>query len=223
MYNSKFDCLNPTSQWICFRSGNLVYLVMLKCASSMYREIFSRLGWKQTSLDTVDWERDKVFSYMRDPMKRRISAVAEYAAMQSPYTGTDIVTDEKYMQMMNDMFVLDHHTVSCYDILGSKAELVDWIPIDTNIDHIKMTQIFLKAHGHDVDLGFAYSIDPAGRNVTLGGPRKVVKEYLETLPQHSFVISYLDYDMVLYQHVNAFFDPNGGVWDSISWLKIHKT
>lgn len=188
----------------------------------MYRIIFARLGWQQTTLDTVDWQHDKVFSYIRDPHKRRIAGVAEYAALQSPYAGTEIVCDKKYMKMMNDIFILDPHTVSIHDILGSRAELVDWIPVDTKVDHIQMTEIFLKENGHDVDLRFAYNMSSAERNVTLGGPRKTVQDYLATLPQHTYVISYLDYDDILYRHVNMLFDPTGACWDNISWLRVHK-
>lgn len=219
MHATKFDCLNPHSEWLCLRSNNLVYVVTLKCASSMYRSIFTRLGWEYTTLKSINWEQDKVFSYIREPHKRRIAAVAEYASLQSPYAGTAIVCDEKYMKMMNDIFILDHHTISIRDMLGTNAELVDWIPMDTDVDHIKMTELFLKHNGNSVDLRFAYHMSSAERNVTIAGPRKIVQDYLATLPQHTYVQSYLDYDDVLYRHVTMLFNPTGGSWHDISWLK----
>jgi hypothetical protein len=107
-----------------------------------------------------------------------------------------------------------------YNILGTNAELVDWIPIDVDtIDHANLTLKLLNLHGINIDPAIIKSIPQ--QNVSTGYKKEFMNQ-LKNNPVPNLVVSDLDYDNILYCHVLDFIDPEKNTWKEISWLKVHE-
>jgi len=227
MMNSKFS---PVSRsWQAYRFNNLVYFRHFKCASSFYLELFSTtLKWAQISIQDIDWANDHVFSYIRNPFDKRITGLAEYVCRVYQEENSKDYNHKTFLELINHpyfsriiakTFILEDHSLPIYNILGTNAELVDWIPIDANgIDHVKLTLKLLASHDINVELS---GIPAKHINVSAGYKKQFIKQ-LKTEAVPNLVITDLDYDDILYSHVLSFIDPTKNTWQQISWLKFHE-
>jgi hypothetical protein len=220
---SSFSPVDRT--WQALRFGNLVYYRNFKAASSSYLELLDRqLGWTPITINEVDWNKDHVFGHIRDPFERRIAGLAEYVFKiyqeENPHNYNDdsflaLVTHPYFVQMIGRVSVLDDHTVPLYQILGHYSELVDWIPMDRpDINHVLATTKLLTHYGIQLD----QAIDEKKRNVSTGIKKQFINQ-LRSLHRSNLVVTDLDYDDILYQHVITFFDFSKTQWQDISWLK----
>jgi hypothetical protein len=217
--------------WQAYRSDSLVYFRHFKCASSSYLTLFQdTLHWKQICITEIYWDNDHVFSYIRDPYEKRISGLAEYVCRIYKEENVHDYNHHKFLELINHpyfpriiarAFIIDDHSLPIYNILGTNAELVDWIPIDVDaIDHGYLTLKLLNLHGIDIDPAIMKNIS---RNNVSTGYKKEFMNQIKNNPVPNLVVSDLDYDNILYSHVLDFIDPEKNTWKEISWLKVRDT
>lgn len=221
---------NPvTRSWQALRHNNLVYFRHFKCASVFYLQVFeTMLKWEPICITSIDWDKDHVFSYIRNPFEKRLSGLAEYVfkIFREEYgygydhdTHMSLINHPYFSKVIARTFILDDHTLPIQHILGVNAEKVDWIPIDLeNVDHVACTVKLLKSHGIDVDPDVINTITEG--NVSTGIKKDFINQ-LRQQPVPNLVITDLDYDDILYSHVVNFLDVNQESWSDVSWLKIH--
>ena len=83
--------------WPAWRCGNLVYYRNYKCATTFYLHIFKT--WEEITTHDIDWEKDHVFSYIRDPIERYRSGIAEFLFSLFRFNITlkdDIINDSEF-------------------------------------------------------------------------------------------------------------------------------
>jgi len=230
MISSKFSPV--LRSWQAYRCNNLVYFRHFKCASSFYLELFSKtLQWTQICIQDINWTEDHVFSYIRNPFNKRITGLAEYVCRIyqeenskdfNHNTFLELLNHPYFSRMIAKTFILDDHSLPIYNILGTNAELVDWIPIDVDkINHVELTLKLLASHNINVDLSTVQNISLDQRNVSIGYKKQFI-EQLKTEEIPNLVVTDLDYDDILYNHVLSFIDPTKTAWQEITWLKFHK-
>jgi hypothetical protein len=215
--------------WQAYRYKHLVYFRHFKCASVFYLQLFEKmLRWEPICYTSIDWQKDHVFSYIRDPFEKRLAGLAEYVfrifyeenANDFSYgTYLTLLEHPYFVRIIARTFILDDHTLPLYHILGTNAEKVDWIPIDCpTVDHVACTIKLLKTHGIDLNIESISSITEG--NVSTGDKKRFITR-LKQQPVPNLVISDLDYDNILYSHVVDFFDSTQESWEDVSWLKFH--
>jgi hypothetical protein len=65
---------------------------------------------------------------MLDPLERRHKGIAEYLTMTNT---VDLwYSDPNFRALINDVPVLDEHSMSYHDTYGNYAWLIDWIPLN---------------------------------------------------------------------------------------------
>ena len=86
-------------------------------------------------------------------------------------------------------------------MLGKNAELINWIPIDTGVDHKSITFNILESRGVNVseEIKDWFLILPRVNESTATETKVFELLSLQPVPPH--VLRYLDYDTILYQHV----------------------
>lgn len=189
--------------WECWKSPttNLVYFVHSKCASRTYDRLMNRLQWCQTATNSIDWHRDTVFSFIRNPIDKHRKGIVEFFYYNQNLTDLikQIDQDSNWITLLSHVAYLDHHSISIRNMLGKNAEKVKWIPIDTAFDHKAMTFELLEKHGELVPIEV--------KNWFLNLPKinestpkqTAIYTQLRDLPTPPHVVRYLDYDDILYR------------------------
>ena len=201
--------INPIdSTWIYYRSltSKLMYFVNYKCASTLYRSWFAKIGWEMTQLPPadIDWENYYVFSYIRDPLIKHRKSIVEFFANQhllSPLESA-IKNDNRWVYIISNIIALDGHSRTIRSILGEKYPLnIDWIPIDGTFDHKKYTLNLLEAHGEKISNKHKQKLYDAGRvNESTTAEDKIFKQLMTTIPT-SQILNYIDFDQCIYDIV----------------------
>lgn len=199
------------------QGGDLVYLRMLKCASSFFHNNFQDWGWRPIAFDAIDWNRHRVFAHMLDPLERRYKGTAEYIKMNNMQTM--FFNNPEFKKFVSTVPVFDDHTASYHDQLGSYCRLVDWIPISgKDPEEITgLTELLLYDHG--IRILNRWNRDHARpANDELKKLQLAVRDCLAETYQDG-VYRYLYNDCVLYNRVCANFDPSKPRWAEVSWLR----
>lgn len=158
MLNSPILLGNVESYWIftstenqCWRYGKVVYIPILKTASTYYASILERNGWQSCGLDSVDWSTDSIFGFIMDPVQRYLKALTEDALVSAKHKS--II--EKTLDLGTDhCCLLTHHALPMSLTLGDLMYHVYWIPIDSDISPDKMLIEFCYKHGLQLHLDF---------------------------------------------------------------------
>lgn len=188
--------------WECYRcpNTNLVYFRHSKCASSLYILLFDKLKWEQTDTQHIDWNHDKVFSLIQQPLNKHRKGIVEYFYFTrdaSPLRG-NILKNLDLMQMLALTPYLDHHSMSLYSMLGTNAELVDFIPIDTGINHKRYVLDFIKQYVNiDTEIESWFLL--LTRVHESRGEKIEFFERLMQEPTPPHILRYIDYDTILYE------------------------
>jgi hypothetical protein len=214
------------SNFTCYRHGNLVYFKSLKCASTFYLNLFdTHLNWQKIGTNDINWATDRVFSHIRNPINKRNSGMAEYfttyvrpAELRARVAA--LLDDDGLVKVVGQSPYYDPHNLSFHDMLGDYAELVDWIPIDVDVDHVSMTMKLLSENGIKLTGMELTNLSDKEKNISTGNKKKICDQ-LTKVDLTPLIKKYLDYDFILYNHVVDFFNPSGNNWDEISWLKFH--
>jgi hypothetical protein len=201
--------------------GPMVYVRNLKCASTFFYQNFIK-NWKWEEIDwpDIDWEHQHVFGHILDPVERRHKGLAEFIVMN----GLEDLFNEntKFQNFIKFAPVFDEHTSSYHDTFGNFCYHIDWIPISgySHEQVIAFTEKLMRTWGikHFVgrwDCGLAHSGEPEKKSIV-----QKLKDLYETESAPDWINWYLHNDCALYNSICKKFDPNGGTWQEMSWLKI---
>lgn len=189
--------------WECYRAPglNLVYFVHRKCASCTYIDLFTRLNWTSCKSDTIDWDKDTVFSHIRNPLVKHRKGVVEII---SKFNLIDTVIDNPALQtLLAGSTGLDVHTITIQRFLGNNAVKVNWIPIDTKSDHKEETINFIERHGQTVNHRVKTEFYQAPIQNQSSASETKLYNMLMDLPVTSGIVRYIDFDRCLYDYITT--------------------
>ena len=113
----------------CFRApdSNLVYVRNEKCASTYYAGLFRANHWQKIPFNSIDWNTDSVFSFIRDPLIRHIKGLVEDMIL----LGCECDLAGKVgKNFWAELPWLGLHSVPTSIKFGEYASKINWIPID---------------------------------------------------------------------------------------------
>jgi len=201
--------INPIdSTWVYFRSttAKLMYFVNYKCASTLYRHWFAKIGWEVVHLssDEVDWKNYYVFSYIRNPLIKHRKGVVEFFAKQqlTDLLESTMEVDDRWVNIISNIVDLDGHTRTIRSILGETTPLqIDWIPIDTSFDHKKYTIDLLEMHGEYILDQHKQQLYSAMRVNEATTTENKMFEKLMAVSVSDQIINFIDFDQCIYDMV----------------------
>lgn len=125
---------NVENNWVneglrCWRSGSLVYVRMLKNASSYYTKVFLDNHWQEITFNDIDWTNDTVFGFIQDPFQRYIKGLTEDA-----WSTSDAQTVIRFLLDYPHAAVclISYHTNTIHLTIGDRMYDMTWIPIDVD-------------------------------------------------------------------------------------------
>lgn len=190
--------------WECYRcpNTNLVYFRHMKCASTLYSMLFYKLKWEKTDTHHIDWNYDKVFSLIRNPLNKHRKGIVEYFYFYYRHGARSqieiFLKNLDLIQILAQIPYLDVHSMSLYSMLGTNAELVDFIPIDTGINHKRYVLDSIKQYVNiDTEIESWFLLLP--KIGELSGKNNELFERLMQEPTPSQILRYIDYDTILYE------------------------
>jgi hypothetical protein len=197
---------------ICYRHPalDLVFYPHQKCASSTYRKLFEYQNWIIIDINDIDWTRDKVFAHIRDPLVRHRKGIVEGICQYFPEVQEFFLTPVG-AKFLTNITMVESHSYTIEKWLGHKnASLVNWIPIDTKLDHMQLTFDYLEKNSAPV----ADDIKKQFLNMPKANVSTVVEiELYNMLMANSTpgeILRYIDFDRCLYAEVLNFygFEPD---------------
>jgi len=112
-------------------SSNLIYVPMLKCANTYYGNMFEANHWERVNFDSIDWNRDFVFSFIMDPYKRHIKGLVEDLCWLEE---TQELTVENLPDCVLTLApVLGIHGLGYHQVYEENCKKIHWIPLDIEI------------------------------------------------------------------------------------------
>ena len=101
MHNEKLVGALETDQnlikfyYKCYKhhESNLIFFPYLKCATSTYKKLFEKLSWNSIDINDIDWNKDHVFSHIKDPLVRHRKGIVEGICEYSPKVKDFFFTD----------------------------------------------------------------------------------------------------------------------------------
>ena len=203
------DTLVP---WSCYRAGNLIYFRHFKCATSTYLQLFDKkLKWEHTDTQQIDWDKDKVFSYIRDPLKKHYKGIVEgltyFPGVFDFFYKTNDPNDLEFLAQLTS---IEPHSYTIHRFFGDRALNVHWIPIDTTLDHKQATYDFLQQNGYEISKdiqNWFNALPPA--NESTEQEKHVFNKLISTSTRPD-VQRYIDFDVCLYDSItkNQHFVPH---------------
>jgi len=192
--------------WLCYRSTKntkLVYFSCNKCASTFYDAFFKKLNWIETNTQEINWSDDYVFSYIRHPLVRHRKGIVEGIVNFFPEMKSVFVGHPERFRFLANLTSVEAHSYSLYRMLGENAKHIDWIPIDTELDHKQYTLNILTVHNENIDQETATwftKFNKANESTT-----KEIEFFnqlysIKTPPE---ILRYLDFDICLYNKVTT--------------------
>lgn len=199
-----------------YRHGSLVYLRTLKCASSYYSRLFANNGWTQQTADTIDWDRDHVFSFIMDPHERRLKGLTEFVVANHQL---DLLRFEQIF--WGGVLYMDMHAIPYSVCYGQHVEKIDWIPLDCqNFESDcaeRMVKHLLK------DYGLVYDFPDQRLHESDQQKLQVYETIKQKTGNANFAMHIgLEADINLYHRVCCGVSPwlmNQHNWKGVSWLK----
>jgi hypothetical protein len=198
---------------ICYRHPllNLVFYPHQKCGSSTYRTLFQKLGWLVIDIANIDWNKDKVFAHIRDPLVRHRKGIVE--GICNYFTEfADIFKDPLAAKFLTNVTIVESHSYTIEKWLGrDRAILVNWIPIDTPLDHTKETFNFLKVNGATVSTEIKQWFNDLPRRNESTPDELLLYNMLMAEETPGEILRYIDFDRCLYSQVldSYGFEPIG--------------
>jgi hypothetical protein len=189
---------------------NLVFYPQPKCASSTYRKLFEFQNWLVIDVNDIDWDKNKVFSHIKDPLVRHRKGIVEGICEYFPEVQEFFLTPVG-AKFLTNIPIVEAHSYTIEFWLGhKKASLVHWIPIDTKLDHVQSTFEFLEKNGAPVDDNVKQQfLNMPNRNVSKANELKLYDMLMAQDPPGE-ILRYIDFDRCLYAEVlNSYgFEPD---------------
>lgn len=180
---------------------DLVFYPHQKCASSTYRQLFVELKWEVIDINDVDWRKDTVFAHIRDPLVRHRKGIVE-GICNYFVEAEELFFNPVGAKFLTNITIVESHSYTIEKWLGANnAVLVNWIPIDTDIDHVQETFKFLKNQGapiqEDVKQWFL-NLPRANKS----NPKELkLYDMLMAEETPGEILRYIDFDRCLYSQV----------------------
>ena len=197
-----------------WRSGNLVYLETLKCASTYYFDIFENNGWVKHTADKIDWDNDHVFSFIMEPLERRLKGLTEYITFFPKYMPL-LDLDQ---QFWSNLLYLNEHSMPYTLSFHRHAYQIDWIPIDREYSSDRLLEKLVEKY--NITLSGLYSDK---KNVSSAKKLAVYEKIKALTAGGNFnLFMGIDPDIFLYNTVCKQINVenlNTATWDEISWLR----
>lgn len=202
-----------------YRFKNLVYVPIPKHASRSYIHLFSNvLGWERTETYHVNWETDKVFAHLINPVTRYIKGSTQILTQNNL---VHLVDSPDFAKLIKTGYCFDQHTYPLSVMFPLElCYKMEWLMLDHHtITGEKFTQAFLKSHGIDITLETIPKFNVSADR------KKIVARKIQALVEtndamHSLIFL-LQEDLNLYNQVNIhthFYDLESKPWDEISYL-----
>lgn len=197
-----------------YRHNNLVYMATLKCASTFYSTMLMDNGWVRCSFSDIDWQKDHVFGFLLDPVRRWFKGLQEDIQNEESrsFTNTAYEVIENYW---SHCFLVTNHTLPITTALGDRAYQIDWIPLVDKTSNYPQFQLLCEKYGLNVEPG--ENTDPHHGH----GNKLLEVEHIERRFNTGNVMweLFLQRDIDLYNNVCNNFNPQGATWDEMSWLR----
>lgn len=205
---------NHQTPWTVYRdpTSNLVYFVHSKCACSFYKKLYQTLGWNVETTAQVNWNKDYVFSYIRNPLiKHRMGIIEWFYFNNRLELLKDNFNNSDFFRMISEVAYLDFHSLSLYEHLGDKMFQVKWIPIDVpEINHRQQTVDLIKLKSSISPNIEEWFLNLPPIHVSTGFKRDCINQLLTYEPT-PLIIKSIEQDQCLYDTVITApgFEPMG--------------
>lgn len=203
---------NEDTPWMCIKdpNSNLVYWVHSKCACSFYKRIFRRLGWKIITTKEIDWDKNVVFSFIRDPLKKhRLGIIEWFYYFSKAHLLEENANNRDFFEMISNIVYMDIHSMSIKEHLGEKnASKIIWIPIDDpNTNHVNETVKLIELHSSIEEDVKQWALNLPPYHISEGF-KKECNLKLMAIPPTPLVVKSLEYDQMLYDKaIKKDFEP----------------
>jgi hypothetical protein len=121
-----------------FKKNNIIFVPVLKCASTYFTQLFLNelTGWTVVNLHDQDWKKVKAFGCIMHPLTRRLKGIVESLVMSYNTTESENrliyqLTNDKYFQnFISCISVCDSHSMPYTTLYGDYLYKINWIPME---------------------------------------------------------------------------------------------
>lgn len=192
-----------------YRKQNLVFVSLLKCASTYYGQAFIDNGWQPIEYNTIDWSKDHVFGFIMNPNDRYLKGLAE--DVFDPNTHWTV----ENLPVFLNAIVFTYHSLPINMYLNQHMDKIDWIPLDKSVPSSELVLKLLAKYNLTLDFkDTIYKHQSVPEKIDI---YNLLKSRID-LNNH-VVYNGLQADNDLYRQVCSNINLNGTTWDEISWLK----
>lgn len=124
----------------------IAYFPVNKNASTTYGTFFKSLGWASVSAEKKIFDEFTVFSHIQHPWTRYVKGICQLAHYEYHKNYQGALRDPKFKKHFIDPHLLPISVLTPY------YNQIHFIPIDTNLNSIKLTNDFLEMHNSDIRL-----------------------------------------------------------------------
>lgn len=121
-------------------TAKVAYFPVNKNASSTYGTFFKSLGWIDINPEKKIFDEFTVFSHIQHPWTRYIKGVCQLAHYEYHKNHQGALRDAKFSKYLIDPHLLPISALTPY------YEQIHFIPIDINVNSVKLTNDFLEKH-----------------------------------------------------------------------------
>jgi hypothetical protein len=144
--NVELFWLNEVTE--CYQKNNLIYIRILKNASTFYTNLFIENKWDAIKFKDIDWERNQVFSFIQDPVVRYCKGITEDLYQNEPLK-------EKIVPVIKDhpvdTVILTYHTLPISLLCGEHMYKIKWFTLDSDAVSPQQLDSFCKQHHVSLD------------------------------------------------------------------------
>jgi len=145
-------CVNLTTHGYKFK--NLVFVPVLKCASTYYIDLFhNQLGWEKIG-DFASLDKDTVFfGVIMDPTTRWLKGITEF------FWTSELVDDQIIKRVLSDkcnvgVLAPCAHSMPYSITFGQWLDKINWFPLDfyNESEILNQMSLLFQQNGHEINL-----------------------------------------------------------------------
>jgi hypothetical protein len=178
-----------------------VYFVHYKCATTLYTQLFDRLGWKKITTKDVNWVFDTVFGHIKNPLIKHRKGIVESFNMY-PDMKQVVTSSPEGIKLAAHITSIHPLSATIWSMFEHNAGKVHWIPLDNGTDHKTATFDFIEKFG---DIYISNETKEWFKNLgTVNESTQEEQDFynkLISIPTPSVVLRYIDYDQCLYDSI----------------------
>lgn len=113
-----------------YKKGNVIFVPVLKCASTYYRDTFDYLKWERVNIYDYDPEQIHFTGVLMHPLRRRLKGLVQTLYDVYRENLAEQLNNERFCQFVSLVSVTDLHTMPYTNIFGSKLlKKIDFVPM----------------------------------------------------------------------------------------------